>query len=85
MEYKIFQNNHPHLFTILSNTSNIGAVANIEKAIQNAKGDLIVLSDQDDIWEPNKLSMQILHIREDIPTLVSSRRKYIDSSARTQP
>lgn len=32
-----------------------GIIANFENAIKNCKGDIIVLSDQDDIWLDNKL------------------------------
>jgi len=32
-----------------------GVIANFEHALMNAKGDVIFLSDQDDIWEPNKV------------------------------
>ncbi|WP_026714549.1 glycosyltransferase family 2 protein [Flavobacterium daejeonense] len=37
------------------NNLGIGVVQNFENAIKNASGDLIFLSDQDDIWEPNKV------------------------------
>ncbi|MES1170182.1 MAG: glycosyltransferase, partial [Leifsonia sp.] len=33
----------------------LGVVGNFEDALQHAKGDLIALSDQDDIWRPGKL------------------------------
>ena len=39
------------------NDSNLGYIKNFEKAIGLAKGDLIALSDQDDIWESNKLEI----------------------------
>ena len=43
---KIFLNNKPH-----------GVVSNFENALQHAKGDYIFLSDQDDIWAPNKVKL----------------------------
>lgn len=33
-----------------------GVVANFSNAISNASGDLVFLSDQDDLWRPNKVS-----------------------------
>jgi glycosyltransferase involved in cell wall biosynthesis len=36
-------------------SSNVGHVHNFERAIAAASGDLIFLSDQDDIWAPNKV------------------------------
>lgn len=37
------------------NTHNIGVCANFESAISLCKGDIIFLSDQDDIWYPDKV------------------------------
>jgi glycosyltransferase involved in cell wall biosynthesis len=51
-EYKI---KHPNLFFIHYNKQNIGHTKNIEKAIRACTGELILLSDQDDYWEPNKV------------------------------
>jgi glycosyltransferase involved in cell wall biosynthesis len=40
---------------IFRNDHNLGFVANIERAIWLCQGDLIALSDQDDVWYPNRL------------------------------
>ncbi len=40
---------------ITRNEINLGFVANFERAIQLCQGDLIALSDQDDIWDPMRL------------------------------
>lgn len=37
------------------NETNLGCVRNFEKAIHLCNGDIIFLSDQDDIWMPNKV------------------------------
>ena len=42
---------------IIKNEINLGITKNFEKAINNASGDLIFLSDQDDIWDENKVSI----------------------------
>jgi glycosyltransferase involved in cell wall biosynthesis len=52
-EYKM---NHPKLFFVQYNKENIGPTKNIEKAIQACTGDIILLLDQDDYWEPNKVA-----------------------------
>lgn len=39
------------------NEQNLGFIKNFEKAIRLCEGDIIVLSDQDDVWEPNKLEI----------------------------
>jgi glycosyltransferase involved in cell wall biosynthesis len=51
-QYKM---NHPDLFFVQYNQQNIGATKNIEKAIQACTGDIILLADQDDYWETNKV------------------------------
>lgn len=40
---------------ITQNEHNLGVAANFERAIQLCQGDLIALSDQDDIWDPMRL------------------------------
>jgi len=40
---------------IFENESNLGSAANFEQAIRLCAGDLIALSDQDDIWYSNRL------------------------------
>lgn len=47
----------PEIFKIYINESNIGSVKNFEKAISLCTGEIIFLSDQDDIWELNKVSV----------------------------
>jgi len=50
-----YKNKHPNLFFIHYNTKNIGPTKNIEKTIQVCTGELILLADQDDYWEANKV------------------------------
>ncbi len=44
------------IIKIFRNDTNLGYNKNFEKAIQLATGDIIALSDQDDIWLPQKIS-----------------------------
>jgi len=41
---------------IHQNDNNLGSTRNFEKAIGLCSGDIIVLSDQDDVWKPEKLA-----------------------------
>ncbi|MBC7590501.1 MAG: glycosyltransferase family 2 protein [Salinibacterium sp.] len=43
-------------FVVLCNPVALGVTANFEGAIRATTGDLIVLSDQDDLWHPDRLS-----------------------------
>ncbi|RYE38894.1 MAG: glycosyltransferase family 2 protein [Sphingobacteriales bacterium] len=49
---------------IHQNETNLGFVKNFEKAIRLCNGDYIALSDQDDVWMPEKLSTLINHIAD---------------------
>ncbi len=65
---------------LIKNQINIGVVKTFEKALSNATGDIIFLSDQDDIWLPEKVQkfVKIFKTYPDI-TLVLSDAQIIDS------
>ena len=44
---------------LIQNKENIGTIKNFEKAIDKCTGDIIFLSDQDDIWHLNKVEVMI--------------------------
>ncbi|MCC6422989.1 MAG: glycosyltransferase family 2 protein [Phycisphaerales bacterium] len=50
-----FAQKAPFPVHIQSNTQRLGVVRNFENAILRCGGDVIFLSDQDDVWEPQKL------------------------------
>ena len=50
-----YKNKYLNLFLLHYNNKNLGPTKNIEKAIQACTGDIILLADQDDYWEPNKV------------------------------
>ena len=41
----------------IRNEKNIGSTSNFEKCIKNCTGELIILSDQDDVWDINKIKI----------------------------
>lgn len=45
----------PFTVELVVNDRNLGSTRNFEKAISLCKGDLIFLSDQDDVWLPSKI------------------------------
>lgn len=53
---EIIKINDPRIKVIKGN-SRLGVIKNFERSLYAAKGDLIFLSDQDDIWLPNKVSL----------------------------
>lgn len=54
---KQFADNSPILVVLHINEQNLGSVKNFEKAINLCTGDVIALSDQDDVWREDKLQL----------------------------
>lgn len=65
------------------NESNLGTAKNFEKAISLCRGDVIVLSDQDDVWHRDKLE-SVERIFEAKPqlSLVFSNAELVDETLR---
>lgn len=49
-----FQNRYPKIFRIFRNEQTLQVIRNFEKAINLCTKDIIILSDQDDLWLPEK-------------------------------
>lgn len=49
--------------TFFKNDYNLGYVKNFEKAISFCSGDFIALSDQDDVWCPQKIEILMEHVK----------------------
>jgi glycosyltransferase involved in cell wall biosynthesis len=54
---KEFKKEAPFEVTVLSNARRIGASANFLRTAELCSGDVIAFSDQDDVWDKNKLSI----------------------------
>lgn len=68
------------------NEKNLGYNKNFEKAISLCSGDYIALSDQDDIWFPNKIEESYNTIRKyptNVPALVSSFGQQVNGELKT--
>ncbi|AZB31715.1 glycosyltransferase family 2 protein [Chryseobacterium balustinum] len=52
-----YENKFPNIFKIHLNEKNLRSVKNFEKAISLCSGEIIFLSDQDDVWENNKVKI----------------------------
>lgn len=59
-----YQDKHPGLIHLYKNKSGLGTIKNFEKAIENTTGDLIFLSDQDDIWYPEKVEKSVRFFKQ---------------------
>jgi glycosyltransferase involved in cell wall biosynthesis len=65
------------------NESNLGTAKNFEKAISLCRGEVILLSDQDDVWHSDKLESveRIFEARPEL-SLVFSNAELVDESLR---
>jgi len=61
---------------IHKNAVNLGYIKNFEKAINMCTGEFIALADQDDIWDLNKIAMQVNEIGDH--TLIYHDSEFID-------
>lgn len=72
---------------IIRHQANLGVNRSFQEGIQQSKGDFIALVDQDDIWEPNRLSETVKSMKQlhyvDRPCLVYSDLSIVDRSGRT--
>ena len=59
---KIILSYNDNRIKLLSNIHETGPKGNFETAIEQAKGEYIFLSDQDDIWFDNKISVIVPHL-----------------------
>lgn len=80
----LIKENYP--IKLYKNEKNLGYAKNFEKAIKLCESNYIALSDQDDIWESNKLELQIEYILNlekkniNMPILVHSDLTMIDKN-----
>ena len=55
---------HDARVKIIVGGNRLGVVKNFERALMNAKGNIIFLCDQDDVWLPNKVKQSVNSLRE---------------------
>ena len=60
-----FARTAPFRVALHRNPANLGYVRNFEKALSMCTGDIIFLSDQDDVWFPEKLATVVRHFEAD--------------------
>jgi glycosyltransferase involved in cell wall biosynthesis len=78
----IVESFHDERIRITRNLTNRGVVASFERAILEARGDVIFLSDQDDLWKPDKVSRFLQIFNDPKVTLALSDADIIDADGR---
>jgi glycosyltransferase involved in cell wall biosynthesis len=83
---KTYQQNHKEInIIILENLTNQGVTGNFEKALLNSTGDIIFLSDQDDIWLLNKIERVVNEFKNKSFNAIFTDAFIIDESSKNQP
>jgi glycosyltransferase involved in cell wall biosynthesis len=76
-----FARRAPFPVRVFVNEQNLGSIKNFEKAISLCSGDIIFLSDQDDVWSPNKIEMMAGEFDKDHEVgMVFSDAELVDES-----
>jgi glycosyltransferase involved in cell wall biosynthesis len=60
----IIKSFHDSRIVVFQNPGPKGPIYNLENALKKARGDYIFLSDQDDVWFPEKLSMTLQFLKK---------------------
>jgi glycosyltransferase involved in cell wall biosynthesis len=58
--------NSYHQIKLYVNSNNLGYTKNFEKAIHLCNGEYIALCDQDDLWHPQKIELQVNNIADNV-------------------
>ena len=74
---KEYANNYSFI-KVFVNPENLGYIRNFEKALQLCSGDLIALSDQDDIWDLKKIEKQVKAIGNNL--LIYHDSEFVDQN-----
>ncbi len=73
---KKYNKSHGLAYTV--NADRLGVTKNFENAIKQCNGKYILLSDQDDVWLPNKIELMIRNIRHS--SLIYSDGRLLEAS-----
>jgi glycosyltransferase involved in cell wall biosynthesis len=67
----------------ISKSQGVGSTEAFLKLLsEHSDSEYVAFCDQDDVWEPNKLAIQLLKITNGKPACVASQRLFIDNSNR---
>ncbi|MDP3075374.1 glycosyltransferase [Bradyrhizobium sp.] len=67
---------------LLQNNSNRREIYSFGRAIEFAAGDVIFLSDQDDVWLPGRVQLMVNELRRSNAVLITSNFEWMDESER---
>ncbi len=77
-----FSQQAPFPVKLICNNNNLGSTKNFEKAITLCQREIIFLSDQDDIWHPEKIAITLDHFASKKTVAVFSNANIVDANNR---
>ena len=79
-----YKNKYPQLFEVHTNDTNVGIEENFARCIKHCNGDVIAISDQDDIWHEEKIEREIEALTREEVSLVFHNSTIVTSSLEKQ-
>jgi glycosyltransferase involved in cell wall biosynthesis len=76
-----YRNEYPYLFDVNFNEENLGISRNFDRCIRHCEGEVIAISDQDDIWHKEKIDRQIKAFQQNDAVLVFHNSTLISEEA----
>ena len=77
-----FSQQAPFPVNLICNKNNLGSTKNFEQAISLCQGEIIFLSDQDDIWHPKKIAITLNSFTPKQTVAVFSNANIVDADNR---
>jgi glycosyltransferase involved in cell wall biosynthesis len=75
-----FEKQSPDVILLRFNKKNLGSIKNFEQAISLCNGEVIALSDQDDVWRHDKLQLLEENFKKQSTALVFSDAELVDEN-----
>lgn len=75
-----YRDERPHLFRLFFRDTNSGAIDNFGFAVEQCRGEVIFLCDQDDVWQPRKVELALEHFRGPRCLMLFTDGRTIDST-----
>lgn len=81
-----FQQTYPEKITLIQDELNVGnACGNFLELLSHSTQEYIMFADQDDVWEPNKIELEVneIHKYKDTPVLLHTDLCVVDENLKT--
>ena len=75
-----YRDERPHLFRLFFRDTNFGAIDNFGFAVEQCRGEVIFLCDQDDVWQPRKVELVLERFRNPRCLMLFTDGRLIDAT-----